>query len=473
MKKNKLKIITITLFIILLTMVAFVGVYVQEKNIMENKVKDYSLAMDLKGTRTVILKVSEETKEIVKDQEGNVIEDATDEEITEKGYTKETVPNNKEEVKTAENYNTSKEIIEKRLQKIGVENYIVKVNEQTGEIIVNLPENDETDNIVSNLTTVGKFEIIDTNTKEVLLTNADIKTSEVARNTTSSGTNIYFTIEFNKEGKKKLEEITKTYVPQEENVTEDTSDKTTTEETEDTTDETTKKTITMKIDGTEVMSTDFEEPITDGIMYLSVGQAATKNSEIKENVNQATKMASVLANKNMPVEYTLDSNTYIKSDISESTIGIVIIIATVITVIALIALFIRYKQKGLLSIISYIGLASIFLLLIRYANVVLSIEGILAIFIILAINYIYTNKILSDLKKQQNNKKADVKHIINMSIKEMTLKVIPIAILSVVFCFIKWIPASSFGMVMFWGIALIIIYNLLITKNLLKIDQKK
>ena len=55
----------------------------------------------------------------------------------------------------------------------------------------------------------------------------------------------------------------------------------------------------------------------------------------------------------------------------------------------------------------------------------------------------------------------------------MTLKVIPIAILSVVFCFIKWIPASSFGMVMFWGIALIIIYNLLITKNLLKKDQKK
>ena len=63
MKKNKLKVITITFFIILVTMVAFVGVYVQEKNIMENKVKDYSLAMDLNGTRNIVLKVSEETTE--------------------------------------------------------------------------------------------------------------------------------------------------------------------------------------------------------------------------------------------------------------------------------------------------------------------------------------------------------------------------------------------------------------------------
>ena len=209
MKKNKLKVITITFFIILVTMVAFVGVYVQEKNIMENKVKDYSLAMDLNGTRNIVLKVSEETTEVIKDSDGNKVESATDEEISEKGYTKETVQKNTDDVKTLDNYKTSKEIIEKRLKKLGVENYIIKLNEQTGEIVVELTNNSQTDNIVSNLTTVGKFEIIDTNTKEVLLTNDDIKASNVVRSTTSSGTNIYFTIEFNKDGKKKLEEITR------------------------------------------------------------------------------------------------------------------------------------------------------------------------------------------------------------------------------------------------------------------------
>ena len=373
MKKNKLKVITITFFIILVTMVAFVGVYVQEKNIMENKVKDYSLAMDLNGTRNIVLKVSEETTEVIKDSDGNKVESATDEEISEKGYTKETVQKNTDDVKTLDNYKTSKEIIEKRLKKLGVENYIIKLNEQTGEIVVELTNNSQTDNIVSNLTTVGKFEIIDTNTKEVLLTNDDIKASNVVRSTTSSGTNIYFTIEFNKDGKKKLEEITKTYVPQDNTSSEESSESS---ENSDSSSQTTKKTITMKIDGTDVMSTDFEEPITDGIMHLSVGQAATDTKTLQENVKQANQMAAVLENKNMPVEYTLQSDTFVKSTVTEDTVAAVIIVVTVIALIALIVLFIRYKSNGLLAIISYVGLVSILLLTIRYTNVVLSIEGI-------------------------------------------------------------------------------------------------
>ena len=443
MKKNKLKVITITFFIILVTMVAFVGVYVQEKNIMENKVKDYSLAMDLNGTRNIVLKVSEETTEVIKDSDGNKVESATDEEISEKGYTKETVQKNTDDVKTLDNYKTSKEIIEKRLKKLGVENYIIKLNEQTGEIVVELTNNSQTDNIVSNLTTVGKFEIIDTNTKEVLLTNDDIKASNVVRSTTSSGTNIYFTIEFNKDGKKKLEEITKTYVPQDNTSSEESSESS---ENSDSSSQTTKKTITMKIDGTDVMSTDFEEPITDGIMHLSVGQAATDTKTLQENVKQANQMAAVLENKNMPVEYTLQSDTFVKSTVTEDTVAAVIIVVTVIALIALIVLFIRYKSNGLLAIISYVGLVSILLLTIRYTNVVLSIEGIAAIFVIL---------------------------VMNMSIKDMVIKIIPIAILAITFCFMGWIPTSSFGMVMFWGITLIIIYNLLVTKNLLKTSQEK
>ena len=332
MKKNKLKVITITFFIILVTMVAFVGVYVQEKNIMENKVKDYSLAMDLNGTRNIVLKVSEETTEVIKDSDGNKVESATDEEISEKGYTKETVQKNTDDVKTLDNYKTSKEIIEKRLKKLGVENYIIKLNEQTGEIVVELTNNSQTDNIVSNLTTVGKFEIIDTNTKEVLLTNDDIKASNVVRSTTSSGTNIYFTIEFNKDGKKKLEEITKTYVPQDNTSSEESSESS---KNSDSSSQTTKKTITMKIDGTDVMSTDFEEPITDGIMHLSVGQAATDTKTLQENVKQANQMAAVLENKNMPVEYTLQSDTFVKSTVTEDTVAAVIIVVTVITLIAL------------------------------------------------------------------------------------------------------------------------------------------
>ena len=181
------KILTITLLVILISMINFVGIYQKNKNRMENKVKDYSYSMSLNGARTIKLKVNTESKD--------------------------DVPNNGEEVLTAENYKKSKEVIEKRLNKMNVEEYTTSVNEATGEITIQIPEqNSQTDTIIGNLNTVGKFEILDSETKEVLLNNDDIKSSEVLYNTTNSGTSVYLQIEFNKNGKDKLKNVSQTYV---------------------------------------------------------------------------------------------------------------------------------------------------------------------------------------------------------------------------------------------------------------------
>lgn len=87
----------------------------------------------------------------------------------------------------------------------------------------------------------------------------------------------------NKDGKNKLEEISKTYVKTENNTTDEnttTDENATTEEnnteatentnetnTENTTSEKSSKTekkISLKIDDSELMSTTFDEPITSG-----------------------------------------------------------------------------------------------------------------------------------------------------------------------------------------------------------------
>ena len=69
-KMKKVKILTITLLVAVITMVAFIGVYTKVQNRMENQVKDYDLAMDLKGSRNIRLKVSTGNKTIIKDAEG-------------------------------------------------------------------------------------------------------------------------------------------------------------------------------------------------------------------------------------------------------------------------------------------------------------------------------------------------------------------------------------------------------------------
>lgn len=484
---KKVKLLTIILAIVLVTMVAFFGVYVPVQNRLENKVKDYAYAMDLKGGRNIRLKVDTTNKTTIKDSEGNEVTDASDlsdEELAEKGYTKEETPYNSQEVLTEDNYKKSKEIIEKRLKALGVDNYVTKLDEETGDILIEIPENDNTDSVVSNLGTTGKFEIIDSDTEEVLMDNSDIKTARVMygsnRTGTSSGTSVYLDIEFNKDGANKLENISSTYTntTNSTNTTNTTNSEANTEATNNTTsdnssEEKTAKQITMKIDDQEIMTTSFDEVIETGRLQLSVGQATTDTSTLQGYINQAGSMAVVLDNGNIPVKYTVDTNEYVLSDITQDELNIVLYVMIGLAAIALIVLIIRYKTEGLVNVFSYVGLASVFILLLRYANVVISIESIFGIAVVLILNYIFVNKLLSKLKKEEKVDKAVISIAFKETYKEFFIRIIPICIAVITFCFIQWEPLSSFGMVMFWGIAVIAVYNIAITNLLVRVKESK
>ena len=475
---KKIKILTITLAVIAITMVAFFGVYTQVQNRMENQVKDYSDAMDLKGSRNITLTVNTESTTTIKDAEGNVVEEEeelTDEQIAEKGYTKEEILNNKEEVKNLENYKASQKVIEKRLKKLGVDNYIIKLDEQTGNITIEIPENDHTDSVISNVKSTGKFEILDSETNEVLMNNNDIKTAKVmygsgnSTGTTSGGTSVYLDIEFNKEGKKKLEEISNQYVKIEDTSTEEnttdeenaTSEENADNENQEASETEKEKKITMKIDDETIMSTSFDEPIKIGRLQLSIGSSATDADTLQGYVEQATGMAIVLDTGKMPVKYDLGQNQYVLSDLTANQMQIGIYVVLAITVVGIILLFIKYKVLGTLGVISYVGFISLLMLVIRYTNVVLSIEGLLGIVIAFALDYMLIGKLLA-----KTDSKLEV-------YKEFFVKIIPIIILAITFCFVGWTPISSFGMVLFWGIVLMAIYNSIITNSLLKINAGK
>lgn len=433
---KKIKILTITLVIILITAIAFGGIYIQKQNRMENIVKDYEFAMDLKGTRNIKLQ-----------------------------------PNNEEGTEiNVEDYKKSKNILEKRFEKIGLNNYTIKLDEQAGTIIVEIPENETTDAIVSQIGTVGRFEIQDSETGEVLMNNDDVKQANVMSNANSqtasqSGTTIYLNIEFTKEGSKKLEEISNKYVKSSE--TENNTD----ENTEATEEKSEEKKVSIKLDDTEIITTSFDEPITTGSLQLSMGGSSKEQKTLQTYVSQASSIAIVLDTGNLPVKYQISENKYVLSDITSQDLAIVIYVLLAIAVIALIRLIIKYKKQGAIATIAYIGLISVFLILIRYANVVLSIDGIFAIAIVLVLNYIFVNTLCSKLNKEENKESINKKLV--ETYKEFFIRIIPVCILAIVFCFINWSPISSFGMVMFWGITLIAIYNSIVTNILLKIEADK
>ena len=232
MKGRKIKLITEILAIIVICLVSFVGVYTKSYNKMENKVKDYTLSKDLKGYRELVFKVSDATE--VLDSTGKVVgntDDYTDSTIESNSYQKTENKINSEDKLNAENYEKAKSVIEKRLKSLNVEDYNLSVNSENGDIYLQIPEDENTDHTASNILQVAKFEIKDSeDTSKVLVTNEDLKKISAVYNTDTSGTTVYLQIEFNKNGKNILKQLSEGEYATDPNATNSTGNTNTAEE---------------------------------------------------------------------------------------------------------------------------------------------------------------------------------------------------------------------------------------------------
>lgn len=459
MKKSKIKLLTKILAIIAICLISFIGIYVQKNNNMQNIIKGYDLSKDLKGYRQLIFELSDATE--VKDSDGKVIgntDQYDDETIKSNKYKKtKTLVNNEEEL-NKENYEKVKEIIEKRLDLMSVEDYQLSLDKNSGEIYVQLPEDTSTDRIVSNILETGSFEIKDSKDGTVYITNQNLKKVSAMYNTTEAGTTVYLDIQLDKQGTSILKDLTTNQyakiVETEETADENKTSSDKAEEKED--KESKQKEITLSISGNDMITTSFEEPIENGVIDLSMNAASKDNNEINQTLQTTSTIVTLIESGELPLVYKVTQNQYVETDISSTSIRNAIIIAGAVLAILLVFMIIKNKLKGLLGVITYIGYIALYLLLIRYTNVAISISGLIAIAIVFIINYILTMKLLS--VETDNYKEEYIKSIVKM---------IPMFIISIIFIFMGWVPLSSFGMLLFWGIGLMIIYNILVTKNII------
>ena len=445
--EQKLKIIVLILIIVLVSLMSFGGLFIQNNGKMVNLLPNYIKGMDLKGYRYITLEVAE-------DEEND--HDNEEEKVEESAQTKE----QQTEVDAKKDFINAKKIIEKRLKEMNVAQYTVAQDEQTGRIIINMVEDTATDTVIQYLYTTGNLTIEDPE-GNVLLDSSQIKQVKTMYANTNNGTSIYLNIEFNNEGKEILRNISNEYrIP--ENTEEDTEEKAT-ENVEENTEES--KEVTIKIDGAKVLSTQFEKEITNGSIQLSVGGATTSQAELQTYAKEAGYVEKILNNGALPVEYEVTANRYVKSNITADTYPIGIIVLTVIVLGAMIYLIVRYKKNGLLSSIAYIGYIAVLLLVIRYTNVIITIEGIFGLIISLAINYIINIYILNYINKATD--KEEVETNFNRGFVKISIALIPVLILSVILILTSWLQIYSFAMIIFWGLAIAIIWNIILTKTLI------
>ena len=466
---KKVKIITIILAIILVSLISFVGIYMQTQNRMENKVKDYQLGSELEGRRVIELKISDTKTE-------------TDENGNETTVAREQSP----EILTAENYEIVKNTIEKRLKNLGAQDYIISLNKEDGKIKIELEENENTDLLAYYLTASGEVKIVEKDTETELINDSMVKKASYNYATNADGEyQVYVELQLTKEGQAKLEEISNNYAilandieqieavqaENEENA-EDTETQETTEaeqENTETTENQEEQAETKKIAVLKIADTEYDvEKIEKNKITITVGSATTSNTTLNNNLSIATEMMILINSGKYPVIYDVQTNRYIYDDINLDTVLYVALAIIAIILITLVVITIRYRLKGLLSSFSIIGFIAVLLLLLRYTNILITIETIGAIIISIIINIVLNISILNKIQKI-----GSVKEAVNNTYKEIFIKLIPVMIISIVFCFSGWTNLNNFGMTMFWGFILIPIYNYVVTRTLLRLMEEK
>ncbi len=419
-KTKPLIILAYVIVILLISLVSFGGIYVKDKNKMSNVIRDYILGTDLGASRNIVIKVDEENKELL----------------------------------TEENYAKARDIVVSRLKYMKLDYYEMKFDESTGTICLDVPENSRADYAAQYSVTKGEFKIEDNDTKELLLSKADVKETKVQYQTTESGTTVVLNIEFNKDGAEKLRNISNTYV----------------QSTDSEGNDTTKK-IKMSLDDTTIMTTYFAQEMTDGQMQVSLG-TSSDSEQIQNRITQATNIAVFLNTDTMPLTYKIDVNKSVYSSLTDNVLKIAIIVSIVIFALLLIYMIIKYKKEALLAVVTNIGFVAILLLIIRYTNVDITLTGLITIPISVIIQYVFLMNILK-VKTEKIDNDSKIKRV-KETIRSGIEKLIPVAVIAVVFALTKWETVYSAGMLLFWEIAVLILYNLSTLKIMfLKNEQSK
>ena len=103
----------------------------------------------------------------------------------------------------------------------------------------------------------------------------------------------------------------------------------------------------------------------------------------------------------------------------------------------------------------------------------LTLDGLVAIILSIIINFVFVFYLLSLIKENYKEKeRVEVELDFQKALTKMLFILVPLIIITVILCFANWLPLYSFGMVMFWGILLMVLYNLVITRNLIVVCNK-
>ena len=461
---KKLMAVLLTLIAIAIIVIAFVGIYVQQLNKLKNIVPDATYSSEISGAIEFRLSVdnTEEEAEVYVDDEGNIRGEVANGANTvgenwenNTGFAIETqvIRQNADDILNAENYEKTKEIIEKRLDSMGATDYSIRLNDETGYMVVELSENDDIDYLYETaVCTVGKVEVIDDQTGVVLIDDSHIVSASVYPYSIDGMTyTVFLNIEFDEEGAQILNDISTKYITY------------TNSEGNSVTDY-----LSVTIDGSSIYRTYFEEEYTDNVISVPLGSNISDEETLNAYIESTSAIATIINLEELPVVYTQDNSGYlIQSNIDDTVLLVLKVVLIVLLILITIIFTIKYKFKGFLAGIFNAAFIGLLILVLKVLSIVISISSIISIGLLVILNILFMKKYLDNLKDEVESSYLQTLK----SFYGVTFPIIIVAFIYTMFSVNSSI--TGIGMTLFWGLLLQVLLNTIISRYVLSNINKK
>lgn len=461
---QKLMSVLLVLIAIAVIIIAFVGIYLPNLNKLSNIIPDYKLGAEIDGIIEYRFSVdnSEDEKQVYVDSNGKIrgevpssnTTSAEGEESKEPenntGFNIETrkIKVNEDSALTKENFEKAKQLIENRLENAGATEYAIRLDDVTGNMIVELSQNDNIEYLYEvALNSKGTFEIVDDQTGVILMNRTHLKKAAGAYNydEMSNTYSVYLQLELTEEGAKLINEISKTYIQYVDEAGESKTDY-----------------ISIKIDGSQVMRTYFNEEYNSAVLNIPISTNVVAN-DLNTYTQTVNDIAYTLNNEEMPIVYTTGGNAplFIKSNLNENAMTIFNIAVMAILVVITIIFIIKYKLKGFFAGILNAALVGLVILVLKLTKVTISISSLTALAMFIIINFVFMIIYLNNLNKKKEQSYLE-------TLKSFYSVMFPVIVIAFVFTFFVSTTVAGLGSVLFWGMLLQIVFNTLVAKYVLE-----
>lgn len=333
----------------------------------------------------------------------------------------------------------AKNIIRKRLDNKNLFDANVKVDLNNGWVEVEIPDETNPDEALSNLGQTAKLEFRDPD-GNVIVDGSNIISAKEQQIQSEMGTyQEVVSLNFNEEGRQKFSQATENLVG---------------------------RSISIYLDDALISAPVVNEPITTGNAVISMG-----SSDLTEAKKEATELASLIDSGALPFGLSVVSSQYIGPTVGSKALDISIKAALIGTILVMIYMICIYKLPGVVSSISLVTYIGIVLLLLSNMGITLTLPGIAGIILSIGMA-VDANIVIFERIKEELMLGKSIQKSVNLGFKNATSSIVDANITTAIAAVALYVfgigTVKGFGIVLLIGVIISMITAIFFTRFMLK-----